>query len=117
MVFNVWDFVRGSTLRTNGGGTKTRRGYWETRFSSCWRLLQKAQTKREKLENHDVQAELGWKNEKEEYWSSKMCKKNMKMYHIDKLWPKEYHVAHINSFACKPWMCKDDHFIHREQQI
>jgi hypothetical protein len=37
-----------------------------------------------KLENPDIQAE---------------------MYHIDKLWPKEWREAHTKNFACKPSMC------------
>jgi hypothetical protein len=54
----------------------------------------------ESLENPDVQAEIGCKNK--EYWSSKTSKKYVKMYYIDKLWPKECHVAHMKSFACRP---------------
>jgi hypothetical protein len=65
----------------------------------------------EKLENPDVQAEMGWEIEKKEYKSSKTCMKYVTMYHIDKFWPKECHEAHIKSFACRPWTCKDDHFI------
>jgi hypothetical protein len=54
-----------------------------------------------------VRAEKGCENEKEEYWSSKTYKKYVKMYHIDKLW----------SFACRPWTCNDDHFIHRAKEV
>ena len=71
----------------------------------------------EALEDPNACAEKGWKNEKEEYWSSKMCKKYVKMYHIDKLWSKECHVAHIRGFACRPLICNDDHFIHRAEEV
>jgi hypothetical protein len=71
----------------------------------------------EALEDPNVCAEKGWKNEKEEYWSSKTCKKYVKMCHIDKLWPKEYHAAHTKGFACKPLKCKEDHFIHRAEEV
>jgi hypothetical protein len=46
-----------------------------------------------------------------------MCKKYVKMCHIDKLWPKECHVAHTKGFACRPYTCKDDHFIHRAEEV
>jgi hypothetical protein len=71
----------------------------------------------EALEDPNICAEKGWKNEKEEYWSSKTCKKYVKMCHIDKLWPKECHAAHTKSFACRPWTCNDDHFIHRAKEV
>jgi hypothetical protein len=54
------------------------------------------------LEDPNVRAENCWENEKDEYWSSKMCKKYVKMCQIDKLWPKECHAAHMKSFACRP---------------
>jgi hypothetical protein len=68
------------------------------------------------LEDLNVRVEKGWKYEKEEYWSSKMCKKYVKMCHIDKLWPKECYVVHTKGFACRPYTCKDDHFIHRAEE-
>jgi hypothetical protein len=71
----------------------------------------------EALEDPNVRAEKGWENEKEEYWSSKTCMKYVKMCHIDKLWPKECHAAHTKSFACRPWTCNDDHFIHRAKEV
>jgi hypothetical protein len=71
----------------------------------------------EALEDPNVRAENGWKDEKEEYWSSKMCKKYVKMCHIDKLWPKECHAVHTKGFACRPYTCKDDHFIHRAEEV
>jgi hypothetical protein len=45
------------------------------------------------------------------------------MCHIDKLWPKEWYAAHTfacglrSGFACRPWTCKDDHFIHRAEEV
>ena len=69
------------------------------------------------LDNVEVQAEDDWEAEAEECWTSKTCKKYVKMYHIDKLWPRQCHESHTKSFACKPWMCKDDHFIHRAQEV
>jgi hypothetical protein len=71
----------------------------------------------EALEDPNVRAEKSWENEKEEYWSSKMYKKYMKVCHIDKLWPKECHAAHTKGFACRPLKCKDDHFIHRAEEV
>jgi hypothetical protein len=69
------------------------------------------------LEDPNVRVEKGWEDEKEEYWSSKTCKKYVKMCHIDKLWPKECHAAHTKGFACRPLTCKDDHFIHRAEEV
>lgn len=37
------------------------------------------------LDDATIKAESGWEKEEEEYWNSKMCKKYVKMYHIDKL--------------------------------
>jgi hypothetical protein len=71
----------------------------------------------EALEDPNMRAEKDWENEKEEYWSSKTCKKYMKMCHIDKLWPKECHTAHTRGFACRPLTCNDDHFIHRAEEV
>jgi hypothetical protein len=71
----------------------------------------------EALEDPNVRAEKGWENEKEEYWSSKTCKKYMKMCHIDKLWPKECYAAHTRGFACRPLTCNDDHFIYRAEEV
>jgi hypothetical protein len=39
------------------------------------------------------------------------------MCHIDKLWPKECHAAHTKGFAYRPYTCKDDHFIHRAEEV
>ena len=46
-----------------------------------------------------------------------MCKKYVKMYYIDKLWPKECYKAHTKGFACRPYTCKDDHFIYRIEEV
>jgi hypothetical protein len=71
----------------------------------------------EALEDPNMHAEKGWENEKEEYWSSKMYKKYVKMCHIDKLRPKEFYVAHKKSFACRPWTCNDDQFIYQAKEV
>jgi hypothetical protein len=71
----------------------------------------------EALEDPNVHVEKGWENEKEECWSSKTCKKYVKMCHINKLWPKECHAANTKSFVCRPWICNDDHFIHRAEEV
>ena len=55
----------------------------------------------EMLDNHDVSG-IGLDNKKEEHWPSLTCKKYVKMYHIDKLWPRECHEVHTKNFACKP---------------
>jgi hypothetical protein len=107
-VFTVRAFIRGSISCTIGDGTRTRRGHQGTRF-----LVVGGSNKRHKpkgthhafdlelLENPYMQVEMGWENEKEEYWSSKTCK-YMKMYHINKLWAKECHAVYTKSFACRP---------------
>jgi hypothetical protein len=71
----------------------------------------------EALEDPNMRVEKDWKNEKEECWSSKTYKKYVKMCHIDKLWPKECYAVHTKSFACRPWTCNDDHFIHRAEEV
>ena len=71
----------------------------------------------EALEDPNVHIEKGWKNEQEEYWSSKMCRKYMKMCHIDKLWPKQHHVVNSKNFTYRPLTCNDDHFIHRAEEV
>jgi len=37
------------------------------------------------LDDPNIKAESNWEKEDAEYWSSKMCKQYVKMYHIDKL--------------------------------
>ena len=37
------------------------------------------------LDDPNIKAESNWEKEKAEYWTSKMCKKYVKMYHIDNL--------------------------------
>ena len=69
------------------------------------------------LEDPNVCAKKGWENEKEEYWSSKMCKKYVKMCHIDKLWPEEHHAVNTKNFAYWSFTCNDDHFIHQVEQV
>ena len=69
------------------------------------------------LDNENVKAEDAWEAETEEFWTSKTCKKYVKMYHIDKLWPRECHESHTKNFACRPWMCKNDHFNHRAEEV
>lgn len=71
----------------------------------------------EALEDPNVRAEKGWENEQEEYWSSKTCRKYVKMCHIDKLWPKQHHAVNTKNFACRPLTCNDDHFIHRAEEV
>jgi hypothetical protein len=39
------------------------------------------------------------------------------MYHIDNLWPRECHEALTKNFACRPWMCKDNHFNHQIEEV
>ena len=39
------------------------------------------------------------------------------MCRIDKLWPKECHAVHTKGFACRPLKYKDDHFIHRVEDV
>ena len=69
------------------------------------------------LDNASIQAEEGWDAETHDYWTSKTCKKYVKMYHIDKLWPRSCHESHTKSFTCRPWMCNNDHFIYRAEEV
>ena len=69
------------------------------------------------LDNENIKAEDGWEAQRENYWTSKICKKYVKMYHIGKLWPRDCHESHTKAFACKPWMCKNDHFLHRAEEV
>ena len=64
-----------------------------------------------------MRAEKGWESEKEECWTSKMCKKYVKIYHIHKLWPKKCYVAHTKNFAYRPETCNDDYFIHQAEEV
>ena len=46
------------------------------------------------LDDPNIKAESGWETETAEYWTSTMCKKYVKKYHIGKLWPRDCHAAH-----------------------
>ena len=69
------------------------------------------------LDNKDIKAEEGWEAQLQEFWTSKTCKNFVKMYHISKLWPRECHQSHTRDFACRPWLCNDDHFLHRAEEV
>ena len=51
------------------------------------------------LDNEDIKGEEGWEVEMEEYWTSKTSKKYVKMYHVDKLWPRGCHEMNTKSFT------------------
>ncbi len=69
------------------------------------------------LTDPTIKAEKGWEKEEAEYWTSKMCRQYIKMYHIDKLWPLEAHKGHTRDFCCKPWNCNNKHFVHRSAEV
>ena len=69
------------------------------------------------LDDPNIKAESGWETETAEYWTSTMCKKYVKMYHIGKLWPRDCHAAHNHDYACRPWTCKSKHFVHRSTEV
>ncbi len=69
------------------------------------------------LDDPNIKAESNWEKEDAEYWSSKMCKQYVKMYHIDKLWPRECHKNHNRDYCCNPRTCNDKHFVHRAEQV
>ena len=71
----------------------------------------------EAFDDPNVVAEQGWKEHGEEYWSYKTMKQYVKMYHIGKYWPRDQLVMNTKSFTCKPWLCKDDHFLHRAEEV
>ena len=53
----------------------------------------------------------------EEYWTSKTSKKYVKMYHVDKLWPRGCHEMNTKSFTARPHMCNNDHFLHHAEEV
>ena len=69
------------------------------------------------LDSENIKAEEGWEVEVEEWWTSKTCKKYVKMYHIDKLWPRDCHESHTKAFTTRPWMCNNDHFVHHAEEV
>jgi hypothetical protein len=69
------------------------------------------------LMNPTIKAESGWEEEEAEYWTSKMGRRYVKMYHIDKLWPLEAHKGHTRDFCCKPGNCNNKHFVHRSAEV
>ena len=69
------------------------------------------------LDDPNIKAESNWEKEEAEYWTSRMCRKYIKMYHIDKLWPREFHARHTHDYACKPYDCKNEHFVHRSKEV
>ena len=69
------------------------------------------------LDNEDIKGEEGWEVEMEEYWTSKTSKKYVKMYHVDKLWPRGCHEMNTKSFTARPHMCNNDHFLHRAEEV
>jgi hypothetical protein len=71
----------------------------------------------EALDDPDVVADPGWEVHDEEYWSSKTVKQYVKLYHIAKFWPRNEFPVITRSFTCKPWLCNDDHFLHRAEEV
>ena len=71
----------------------------------------------EAFDDPDVVAEQGWKEHGEDYWSYKTIKQDVKMYHIGKYWPRDQLVMNTKSFTCQPWLCNDDHFLHRAEEV
>ena len=69
------------------------------------------------LDNKDILAEEGWDAVGPGYWTQRDCKTYVKMYHIDKLWPREQHEVNTRTFTCKPGSCTDDHFLHRAYEV
>ena len=69
------------------------------------------------LDNKNILAEEGWESLGDMYWTQKECKTYVKMYHIDKLWPREQHDLNTRTFSCKPGSCMDDHFMHRAYEV
>ena len=69
------------------------------------------------LDNEDIEGEEGWEVEMEEYWTSKTSKKYVKMYHVDKLWPRGCHEMNTKSFTARPHICNNDHFLHRAKEV
>ena len=64
------------------------------------------------LDDLNIKAERSREEEEVEYWTFKTCKKYVKMYHIDKLWPRDCHAVHTHGFCCKPRNCNNKHFVH-----
>jgi RING-H2 zinc finger domain len=89
------------------GGSKKRNKQKGASHALHWEIL----------DNEDIKADEGWEAETEEFWTFKTCKKYVKMYHVDKLWPRDNHESNTKAFACRPWMCKDEHFIYRAEEV
>jgi hypothetical protein len=69
------DMVIGKQGSLDGGGSNKRHKEKNAHHAFEWKML----------DNPNVPAEMDWKDVKEEFWSSKMCKRYVKMYHVDKL--------------------------------
>ena len=39
------------------------------------------------------------------------------MYHIGKYWPTDQLVVNTKFFTWKPWLCKEDHFLLRAEEV
>ena len=73
----------------------------------CWEIL----------DNPNIKAEKNWETEDAEYWTFKTCRQYIKMYHIDKLWPRDQHERQTQDFACKPHNCRSLLFVQRCNEV
>ena len=69
------------------------------------------------LDDPNIIAESGWENVDADYWTSKLCKQYVKMYHINKLWPRDAYARQTADFNCKPHSCIDPYFVHRATEV
>jgi hypothetical protein len=69
------------------------------------------------LHDPNLLAESRWEQVNEEYWSATTAKQYLKLYYIGKPWPRERLPQIIKSFTAKPWLCNDDHFLHRVEEV
>jgi hypothetical protein len=69
------------------------------------------------LDDPTILAAPGWEEVKEEYWSAAQCREYVKLNHIGKLWPREQLPQMAKTFTAKPSLCRDDHFLHRAEEV
>ena len=61
--------------------------------------------------------ELGWEEEQTKVWDCTMCKKYMKMTHIQKLWPRERVLKQASRWEGQTSTCQSEHFKQRYIQV
>ncbi len=58
-----------------------------------------------------------WEKQDVEYWTSKLCRKYVKMYHIEKFWPRKCHPLHTREYCYKSLNCRSEQFVHYLMEV